>query len=49
MASIYTLICSWCKHVTQVQASNQTHAMHQAGNCPACAAKGRSWSTWHIK
>lgn len=47
--TIYTLECSWCKHITQVRADNTAHAKSQAGHCSNCANQGRSWSTWHIR
>lgn len=46
---IYTLVCSRCNYVKQVNADSDPSAKSQGGKCPGCAEKGVSWSTWQIK
>ena len=45
---IYTMVCSRCKHVKQVQAESDSNAKSRAGKCESCAQKNITWSTWHI-
>lgn len=47
--TIYTLECTQCKYIVHISANNTAHAKSQVGACPGCAAKGRRWSTWHIR